>query len=67
MSIGAEVAFSPHGTAAADVIGYAGALPFASGSFDTILCTKVLEYTRQIFLLLEAKDVLSVTKDSDHP
>ena len=45
-SIGTEVTFSPHGTSNADAICYAEALPFADASFDTILCTEVLEHTR---------------------
>lgn len=36
LSIGTEVQFSLHGTAAADLIGYAEELPFADASFDTI-------------------------------
>jgi SAM-dependent methyltransferase len=46
-SVGTEVAFSPHGTLAADVINYAENLPFSDRSFDTILCTEVLEHTRR--------------------
>jgi SAM-dependent methyltransferase len=46
-SVGTEVAFSPHGTLAADVINYAENLPFSDQSFDTILCTEVLEHTRR--------------------
>lgn len=53
MSIGTEVVFSPHGTAAADVIGCAEAFPSASGSFDTILCTEALEHTRRPFQVME--------------
>ncbi len=45
-SIGTEVAFSPHGTTAADAICFGEHLPFADASFDTILCTEVLEHTR---------------------
>jgi SAM-dependent methyltransferase len=48
-SIGTEVAFSPHGLQAADVISFAERLAFANASFDTILCTEVLEHTRQPF------------------
>lgn len=46
-SVGTEVAFSPHGTNAADAICFGEALPFEDASFDTILCTEVLEHTRQ--------------------
>lgn len=52
LSIGTEVQFSLHGTAAADLIGYAEELPFADASFDTILCTEVLEHTRHPFQVL---------------
>lgn len=52
LSIGTEVQFSPYGTAAADLIGYAEELPFADASFDTILCTEVLEHTRHPFQVL---------------
>ena len=52
-SFGTEVTFSPHGTDAADLISYAETLPFESHSFDTILCTEVLEHTRQPFQVLE--------------
>lgn len=48
-SIGTEVAFSPHGTHAADLICFAEALPFPDHQFDTILCTEVLEHTCQPF------------------
>lgn len=51
-SIGTEVIFSPHGTAEADVICYAESLPFADGYFDTILCTEVLEHTREPFKVM---------------
>lgn len=51
-SIGTEVIFSPHGTSEADVICYAESLPFADGSFDTILCTEVLEHTREPFQVM---------------
>jgi SAM-dependent methyltransferase len=51
-SVGTEVSFSPHSTAAADLICFAESLPFASASFDTILCTEVLEHTRQPFAVL---------------
>ena len=53
MSVGTEVAFSPHGIEAADVICCAEALPFISNSFDTILCTEVLEHTRQPFQVMQ--------------
>jgi SAM-dependent methyltransferase len=46
-SVGTEVAFSPHGISAADVINYAENLPFGDQSFDTILCTEVLEHTQR--------------------
>lgn len=46
-SIGTEVVFSPHGTSAADLICFAEDLPFPDQQFDTILCTEVLEHTRQ--------------------
>jgi SAM-dependent methyltransferase len=46
-SVGTEVAFSPHGTTAADAICFGEALPFEDASFDTILCTEVLEHTRE--------------------
>ena len=46
-SVGTEVAFSPHGTSAADAICFGEALPFEDASFDTILCTEVLEHTRE--------------------
>jgi SAM-dependent methyltransferase len=49
MSIGTEVAFSPHGTQAANIICFAERLPFAGSTFDTILCTEVLEHTAQPF------------------
>lgn len=48
-SVGTEVQFSPHGTDQADLISYAEHLPFADNSFDTILCTEVLEHTRHPF------------------
>jgi len=51
-SIGTEVAYSPHGTAAADVICSADSLPFPDESFDTILCTEVLEHTRRPWLAI---------------
>lgn len=44
-SVGTEVAFSLHGTVMADVICFGENLPFPSMSFDTILCTEVLEHT----------------------
>jgi SAM-dependent methyltransferase len=46
-SVGTEVTFSPHGTNAADAICFGEALPFEDASFDTILCTEVLEHTRE--------------------
>jgi SAM-dependent methyltransferase len=52
-SVGTEVAFSPHRTSAADVINYAESLPFADRSFDTILCTEVLEHTQQPFQVMQ--------------
>jgi SAM-dependent methyltransferase len=52
-SFGTEVTFSPHGITAADAICYAEALPFASSSFDTILCTEVLEHTQQPFHVIQ--------------
>jgi SAM-dependent methyltransferase len=52
-SIGTETAFTPHGTAEADAICYAEALPFSQDSFDTILCTEVLEHTQQPFLAMQ--------------
>lgn len=51
-SIGTEVAFSPHGTHAADLICFAESLPFPDQQFDTILCTEVLEHTRQPFQVM---------------
>lgn len=51
-SIGTETAFSLHGVADADVICFAEALPFSHDSFDTILCTEVLEHTQQPFLAM---------------
>jgi len=51
-SFGIEVAYSPHGTAAADVICSADSLPFPDESFDTILCTEVLEHTRRPWLVM---------------
>lgn len=47
MKVATEVTFSPHGTAAADVICFAEALPFAQAAFDTVICTEVLEHTVQ--------------------
>jgi SAM-dependent methyltransferase len=58
-SIGTEVDYSAHGTAAADVVCQAERLPFASESFDTVLCTEVLEHCRQPFhALMECARVL---------
>jgi SAM-dependent methyltransferase len=51
-SVGTEVHFSPHSTDAADLICFAESLPFANASFDTILCTEVLEHTRQPWSVL---------------
>lgn len=48
-TIGTEVAFSLHGIQAADVICFAERLPFPNRTFDTILCTEVLEHTVQPF------------------
>ena len=45
MSVGTEVSFSPHGTAEADVLASAEALPFRDKAFDTVMCTEVLEHT----------------------
>jgi len=53
ISIGTEVAFSPHGTAEADVICYADRPPFSNSCFDTILCTEVLEHTQQPFQVMQ--------------
>ncbi|MBC8512602.1 MAG: class I SAM-dependent methyltransferase [Dehalococcoidia bacterium] len=52
-SVGTEVAYSPHGTGAADAICPAERLPFANQSFDTILCTEVLEHTSEPFVVME--------------
>lgn len=52
-SVGTEVAFSPHGTAAANIISYAETLPFASYSFDMVLCTEVLEHCQQPFQAMQ--------------
>jgi SAM-dependent methyltransferase len=46
MSVGTEVTYSPHGLQNADIICPAERLPFADASFDTVLCTEVLEHTR---------------------
>lgn len=51
-SIGTEVAFSPHGTHAADLICFAEYVPFPDRQFDTILCTEVLEHTQQPFQVM---------------
>ena len=48
-SVGTEVSFSPHGTADADVLARAEALPFRDNSFDTVVCTEVLEHTQDPF------------------
>jgi SAM-dependent methyltransferase len=53
VSVGTETTFTPHGIAEADAICYAEALPFSSESFDTILCTEVLEHTQQPFIAMQ--------------
>jgi len=59
MSVGTEVTYSPHGLQDADVICPAERLPFTDASFDTVLCTEVLEHTRYPFaVLLEIRRVL---------
>ena len=59
MSVGTEVTYSPHGLQNADVICPAERLPFTDASFDTVLCTEVLEHTRDPFaVLLEIRRVL---------
>lgn len=63
-SIGTEVAFSPHGTDAADVICHAETLPFASRCFDTVLCTEVLEHCREPFRAM--REIARVLKPSGH-
>lgn len=52
VSIGTEVPWSLHGIADADVICYAERLPFPPESFDSILCTEVLEHTQHPFQVM---------------
>ncbi len=51
-SVGTEVVYSPHGVGMADVICLAERVPFANRSFDTILCTEVLEHTIDPFTVM---------------
>lgn len=53
MSVGTEVTYSPHGLQNADIICTAEQLPFADASFDTVLCTEVLEHTRDPFAVIQ--------------
>ncbi|GIV87330.1 MAG: type 11 methyltransferase [Chloroflexus sp.] len=52
-SIGTEVSFSPHGINEADIVCLAEHVPFRNQQFDTILCTEVLEHTRQPFQVMQ--------------
>ncbi len=51
-SVGTEVPFSLHGVHAADLLCFAEQLPFADSTFDTILCTEVLEHTQSPFQVM---------------
>lgn len=64
MSIGTEIAFSPHGTHAADVICFAENLPFPDQQFDTILCTEVLEHTTHPFQVM--REIERLLKPGGH-
>jgi SAM-dependent methyltransferase len=52
-SVGTEVTFTLHGIGATDVICYAENLPFPQHSFNTVLCTEVLEHTRRPFQVMQ--------------
>ncbi len=63
-SVGTEVEYSPHGISRADIICPAERLPFARESFDTILCTEVLEHTTDPLTVI--KECARVLKPGGH-
>jgi SAM-dependent methyltransferase len=58
--IGLDIPVSMHGNSEVDVFGTGLNLPFAAQSFDSILCTEVLEHTQQPVLAI--KEMNRVTK-----
>jgi SAM-dependent methyltransferase len=58
--VGLDVPSTMHGLSEVDVVGTGWALPFCAGSFDTILCTEVLEHTPEPLVVLS--EMWRVTK-----